>query len=74
MMTQNVTLITFFMKKSYSAFSALSELLFTVPDKPIDRWFRKLEDRVSVAPSKSLQRHMRIEVVDELVKAVSQNP
>ncbi len=35
---------------------------------------RKMEDRVNDAPSKSLQRLMRPDVVDELVEIVHQSP
>ncbi len=51
-------------------FSTLSETYATFPEKPLNRgtskrWFRKLEGGVSDVRSKSLQRHMRLEVVDE---------
>ncbi len=34
------------------------------------RWLKKPEDTASDAPSNSLQRRMRLEVVDELVEIV----
>ncbi len=45
-------------------------------DTPLSRaaiynWFKKLEDRVSDAPSKSFQRCMGLEVVGELVEIVA---
>ncbi len=51
----------------------------TFPDKilsraTIFRWFYKLKDGVSGGPSKSWQRHMQAEVVDDLVEAVGQSP
>ncbi len=38
------------------------------------RLFKKLEDKAIDAPSKSLQRHIRLEVVDELVEIVGACP
>ncbi len=34
------------------------------------RWFKKLEDGISDAPRKSLQRRLGLEVVDELAEIV----
>ncbi len=36
----------------------------------IYRWFEKLEDTVSDVPSKSLQRRMGLELLDELMETV----
>ncbi len=60
----------------YSAFSALSEIHSTFPDKPLGRapiyrWLRKLFDD---ATSKPLQRHIGLEFADAMVKIVGQNP
>ncbi len=38
----------------------------------IKRWCKKLKDKASDAPSKSLQRRIRLEVVDTLVEIVGQ--
>ncbi len=40
----------------------------------IERWFKELEDKVSDAPSKFLQRRIRLEVVDTLVVILDQSP
>ncbi len=40
----------------------------------IIRWFKKLENGASTAPSKSVQRYMILEVVDDLVEVVGQSP
>ncbi len=36
--------------------------------------FKMLEDKTSDAPNKSLQRHIKLEVMDELVEIVGQCP
>ncbi len=40
----------------------------------INRWFKELEDQATDAPRKPLQRHMRLEVWDELVGITGQSP
>ncbi len=40
----------------------------------IQPWFKKRKDRVSVTPSKFLQRHMRLEVVDKMMEIVGRSP
>ncbi len=59
-----------------ASFSAISETRSACPGQSLSRttiyrW--KLEDRASDALSKSLQRHMWLEVVGKLVEIVSQN-
>ncbi len=40
----------------------------------IQRWFKKPKDRASDAPNNCFQRHMRLEVVDELMEIVGACP
>ncbi len=77
-MTQYVSRITFFYENRYSAFSALPEIHSNFFDKPLCRattkgWFRKLEDGICDAPSKSLQMRMGSEVVEEFVDVLGQS-
>ncbi len=58
------------------AFSTVCDTHATFPDNPfrraiIYRWFRKLNDKFSDAPSKPLKRQMWLEAVDNLVEVVS---
>ncbi len=39
-----------------------------------ERWFKEPENMGSDAPNKFLQRHMKLEVGDELVNIVGENP
>ncbi len=39
----------------------------------MQQWFKKLDDKASDVPGKSLQKCMRLEAVDELVEIVGQS-
>ncbi len=61
-------------ENGYLPLSALSEINATFSEKALHRWLKKLGDGNSDALSKYWQRHMRIEIVDELWEIVDQKP
>ncbi len=77
--TQCASLIVSFCENRCSALFAFLNIYSILSDRTISqttiyRWFKKLDDRASDTPSKSLQTLMRLEVVDEMVETVDQNP
>ncbi len=61
-------------ENNYLPFSAVSEINSTFSEKALYRWLKKLGDGNGDALSKYWQRHMRIEMVDELWEIVDQKP
>ncbi len=74
--TQYASLVPFSYENRYSTFLAIFEIH---SDKPLSRpkiyrWFKKLEGKASNELSKSFQMRMGLEIVDELMEIVGQNP
>ncbi len=72
---QNASLNNIF-EKVYSESPALSEIHSTFSEKPLclAAIYQRLKMASKNAPSKSLQRHMRLDVSDEWMEIVSQSP